>query len=309
MASQASDNSCIMRNKSTTHIPTISVVMSAYNEAAFLRESLESILNQTFPDFELIVVNDASTDNTGAILDEYARLDSRIKVIHNSRNLRMAASVNKAVEVAQGRYIARMDADDISELTRFEKQIAYLEKHPKTVAVGTQCVTIDKDGNITGEKIFPLAHPEIYDYICKFVPVQQPSMMIAYHRLPKGFVMHNTHCRIGEEIELLFKLFQYGKVENLPEKLLRYRIHANNTSFLNVKESFFNTFRFRIQAIFKYGYRPSLGGIVVSLMQAVVISALPKPAIMFIYSNMRFIRTSKEKAYAALQSVKLGVAQ
>lgn len=289
-----------MKKMNASHIPTVSVVMSAFNEAAFVRQAIRSILDQTLQDFEIIVVNDASTDETGAILDELAAQDSRIHVLHNTKNLRMAASVNKAMKVARGRYIARMDADDICMPTRFERQVAYLGSHPETVALGTQCITIDASGAITGEKTFPLTHEDVYDYIFRFVPVQQPSMMIARHRLPKNFKLHNTHCQIGEEIELLFKLFQYGKVENLPEKLIQYRIHKNNTSFLNVREAFFNTLKFRIQAIFKYGYRPSLIGILVSAAQAVLIFTLPKPAIMFIYSKMRFIRIGAEKAKAFL---------
>ena len=287
----------------------ISVVMSAFNEGRYLHQSIQSILDQTYQNFELIIVNDASTDNTGDILDEYSRQDSRIRVIHNRKNLRMAASVNKAVKLARAPYIARMDADDISLPRRFEKQIAYLEKHPRTVAIGSQCTTIDENGHATGEKTFPLSHEEIYDYIYRFVPVQQPSMMIAMHRLPKGFKLHNTVCRIGEEIELLFKLFQYGKVENQPQRLIKYRIHSKNTSFLNVKESFFNTFKFRFQAIYKYGYRPSISGILVSLSQFILILALPKPAIMFIYSNMRFIKKGGEKISVAIHKFRLNLAQ
>lgn len=278
----------------TAHTPTISVVMSAFNEADFVREALDSILAQTYQDFEVIVVNDASTDTTGAILEEYAQNDPRIMVLHNRRNMRMASSVNKAMKHARGRYIVRMDADDISLPTRFETQLNYLEKHVQTVAIGSQCYTIDENGHVTGEKLFPLNHAQVYDYIYHFVPVQQPSMMIARHRLPKNFVMHSTTCRIGEEIELLFKLFQYGKVENVPQKLLKYRIHAHNTSFQNVKESFTNTFRFRFQAITRYGYQPSLSGITYSLCQAAALLLLPQFVIMKVYTLMRIARTTAE---------------
>lgn len=277
-----------------THTPTISVVMSAFNEADFVRDALDSILTQTFQDFEIIIVDDASTDETGAILDAFAQIDARITVLHNRTNMRMASSVNKAMKIARGRYIVRMDADDISLPTRFEKQFNYLEKHPQTVAVGSQCYTINERGTVTGEKLFPLTHDRVYEYIYRFVPVQQPSMMIARHRLPKNFVMHSTSCRIGEEIELLFKLFQYGKVENLPQKLLKYRIHAHNTSFQNVKESFINTFRFRFQAISRYGYRPSFTGIVYSLCQATAILLLPQFVIMKLYTTMRIAHTTAE---------------
>lgn len=291
------------------HTPTISVVMPVFNAGAFLHQSIQSILNQTYQDFEFIIVDDASTDASAEILAFYAKEFPCIQVVTNETNLGVSRSVKKALDIAQGSYIARMDADDISLPSRFEKQLAHFEKHTKTVALGTQCHTIDENGRKIGEKTFPLKHADIYRYIFQFIPLQQPSLMIARSRLPSDFSFYNDSFTTAEEVELIFKLFQYGEVENLPHKLLKYRIHSQNTSFQDIKKTFLNTLLSRIQAIYTYGYRPSLTGITVSVMQALLIFCLPKPAIMFIYSNMRFIRKGQKAAHRALPSIQLDVAQ
>lgn len=269
--------------------------MPVYNAGRFLHQSIQSILEQTYQDFEFIIVNDASTDNSAKIIDDYAKSDKRITVIHNSENLGVSRSVKKAMDIACGAYIARMDADDISLPERFEKQVTYLDSHTKTVAVGTQCTTIDADSNTIGEKTFPLTHEEIYEYIFRFIPVQQPSLMIARKRLPKSFAFYNDSFTTAEEVEMIFKFFQYGRVENLPEKLLKYRIHSTNTSFKSVKKTFFNTLLSRIQAVYTYDYKPSLAGILSTVMQTALVLLLPEAAIMFIYRNMRRIGARQKR--------------
>src|SRR5436305_623407 len=110
--------------------PPISVVMAVYNSASVVADAIESILQQTFRDFEFIIVDDGSTDSTGEVLRDYAERDVRIK-LYTQENCGLIASLNRACRLAKGRYIARMDADDISLPPRFEKQFHYLESHPE----------------------------------------------------------------------------------------------------------------------------------------------------------------------------------
>ena len=110
--------------------PKISLIMSVYNGEDYLVEAIESVLNQTFKEFELIVINDCSTDSTGEILNRFAELDKRVKVHTNEVNLRLPSSLNKAITLAQGKYIARMDADDICLPERLEKQYNFMENNP-----------------------------------------------------------------------------------------------------------------------------------------------------------------------------------
>ncbi|MEN6462126.1 MAG: glycosyltransferase family 2 protein, partial [Syntrophomonas sp.] len=108
--------------------PLVTVLMAVYNGEQFLKESIDSILSQTFSDFEFIIVDDASTDNSRALIDSYA--DPRIRVISNAHNLRLAGSLNRGLSLARGKYVARMDADDISLRQRLEKQVAFMESRP-----------------------------------------------------------------------------------------------------------------------------------------------------------------------------------
>src|SRR5688572_1551532 len=114
-------------------LPVISVLMSVYNGASYLPESVESILAQTFTDFEFIIIDDCSVDETPQILNTYAQGDSRIRIIRNPENKGLTASLNIGLAEAQGKYVARQDADDISLPQRFEKQIQSLEGNPKSV--------------------------------------------------------------------------------------------------------------------------------------------------------------------------------
>ena len=132
--------------------------MSVYNGEKYLREAIESILNQTFTDFEFLIVNDGSTDSSLEIILSYP--DERIRVIRNDRNIGLTKSLNKALQQAKGEYIARQDADDISLQNRFEEQLIYLEKHPEVALLGTSAYKIDERGEILAKVIVPTEEDE-----------------------------------------------------------------------------------------------------------------------------------------------------
>ena len=120
----------------------ISVIMSVYNGEEYLREAIDSVLKQSFSDFELIIINNCSTDHTGEILARYASLDARVKVHTNEVNLRLPSSLNKAISLAEGKYIARMDADDICMPDRLEKQYDFMESHPDIALSSCRFMTL-----------------------------------------------------------------------------------------------------------------------------------------------------------------------
>ena len=127
----------------------LTVLMSVYNGSRFLREAIESILNQTFYDFEFIIINDGSTDRTAEILATYQ--DKRIRIVRNSDNIGLTKSLNEGLKLARGKYIARQDADDISLPKRLERQISYLEAQPDIALLGTWANSIDERGKILWE--------------------------------------------------------------------------------------------------------------------------------------------------------------
>lgn len=267
--------------------PIVSVVMPVFNAGDFLVESIESILRQSYHKFEFIIVDDASTDNSWKILNKYARKDARIQIYRNQTNHGVSKTMRKALSHASTTFVARMDGDDIADSHRLEKQLKHLRKNKATIAVGGQCIVIDEKGRRIGTKTFPLSFEDIKAYIFTFIPVQQPTLMIAMNRLPKHVSLYENGFNTAEEVELLFKLFSYGKVENMADVLLKYRIHSTNTSFANVKQTFLLTLLSRIKAIAYYGYRPTVLGICNTFLQSILILLLPERAIFWLYRNMR----------------------
>lgn len=283
--------------------PLISVVMPVYNAALFLRLALDSILAQTYQNFEFIIVDDASTDNSYQILVEYAKRHKNIRLFRNSKNLGVSETVKKATDEVQGDFIARMDADDVSLPHRFEKQVAHFLKNPQTVALGGQCLLINEHNITTGKKSFPTDYKNIYKYIFQFIPVQQPTLMIARNRLPGDFEFYRNGLNTAEEVDLLFKLFTYGFVENLAEPVLCYRIHSANTSLMNVKKTFALTLISRIKAIYQYGYRPTLGGIAITILQAICVFLLPQRVTLGLYRLIRRVSSYKMPRVQKLQKL------
>ena len=127
-------------------IPQVSVIMPVYNGGRYLREAVDSILNQTFREFEFIIIDDGSTDDTWSVLTDYAAHDSQVRLIQNEANIGLTRSLNKGLAVSRAALIARQDADDISMPERLARQIAFLEMHPEVGLLGTQGDFIDADG-------------------------------------------------------------------------------------------------------------------------------------------------------------------
>ncbi len=136
--------------------PLVSVVMSVYNEENYLKETIDSILNQTFSDFEFIIVNDGSTDGTVRLLNKYKEVDKRIKTISNQENIGIAGSTNRGIKYAAGKYIAIIDAGDLAHPQRLERQANFLESHDDVFILGTQGIWIAEDGRRIGDWRMPL---------------------------------------------------------------------------------------------------------------------------------------------------------
>lgn len=276
------------------------MLLPVYNAQEFINQSVQSILEQTYANFEFIIVDDGSTDDSWDILTKYAKKDARIILLKNKTNQGPVRAIKKAIRKIKGQLIARMDADDIALPDRLKKQIDYLLAHPDTVAVGGQCLLINEKEEIVGEKKFPCAFEKIKRLIFTFIPVQQPTLMIARSRLPKNFVYYEEKTPVAEEVELLLKLFKHGKVENIKNTVLLYRIHKNNTSLKNVRTTFYLTLKTRIKAVAQYGYKPRLSDILINIVQIIAVTCLPQKVALWLYHhirNHRFIRT-KRPTYA-----------
>jgi len=266
--------------------PLVSVIMPAFNAEKYVVAAIESIMQQTYQNFEFIIVDDNSNDSTPAILKQYAqKYPKKIRVITMDRTLNGGGDkcANEAAKVARGTYIARMDADDIAHPMRLEKQVAFLEAHKDIYLVGSNADVIDGSGKVIGEKLEPETTDEIYSAYASFHPLIHPTCMI--RRVVDGVPFaYNIAYPANNDYNTFFTLLCKGyKFYNLQEKLLFYRIHGKNDTFVRMKQKFTNTWRIRLAMITKYGYKPSFKAIVMTFVQAAVVYLVPEKALTGLY--------------------------
>ena len=210
--------------------PAISVAMSVYNGERFLALAIESILAQTFTDFEFLILNDGSSDSSAAIIDAYAAQDSRIRAIHRE-NKGLIVSLNQLVEESRAPLVARMDCDDIAMPERFAKQLAFLTANPDYGVVSSWTADIDENGNI-----WPIKgsdQPTSFDAFIKAIPggplLCHPSAVFRRDLVLSvgGYHAAFKHC---EDYDLWLRLSAITKLCSLPERLTHYRHTENQVS-------------------------------------------------------------------------------
>jgi glycosyltransferase involved in cell wall biosynthesis len=210
--------------------PLISVCMPVYNAEKHLAEAIASILGQTLGDFEFLIFDDGSTDGSMEVLKHYAALDSRIRLFSRP-NKGLVTTLNELIDQARGEFLARMDADDIALPERFERQVDYLRTYPEYVLVGSRVRLIDPDG----DPLCDWCTLEDQDAIdarflqCERVTtISHPAVMM--RRDAVLAIGKYRPFEVIEDIDLFLRLSEYGRITNLPEVLLKYRIHADNIS-------------------------------------------------------------------------------
>ena len=273
--------------KKTNQQPLVTVLITAYNADRFIGQTLESVISQTYQNLEILVVDDGSTDNTARVVKEFKRIDKRIKLFQLNKNVGPSLASNFGLKKAKAKFIARIDADDIAFPDRIEKQVKFLLENEEVIIVGGQCVLIDEENQIIGQKEYPISHQEIYNSLFIFNPIQHPACMINKSLLPNGKIHYHNGSVLAHDLELLFELAQYGKLANLKEAVLYYRQHQNSLSLKNPKETFKATLSARYKAIKKYGYQPTLKGLAAHFGQAFIVSLLPDEAVYSIFKLLR----------------------
>ncbi len=205
-------------------VPTVTVLMPLYNAVPFLAQAIESILAQSYTDFELLIVDDGSTDDSAAIAAEYEQRDARVRLVRCPHQ--GVPTVNVGLGLVQSELLARMDADDVSQPLRLEKQHQYMTTHPECVAVGTWLIRTDPKLNPAGEQKPPLQHDEIDAALLR----GDGSAIV------QGTTMFRTSAlkQIGgwradfdwvEDLDLYLRLAEVGRLANLPVHLYQYRRH------------------------------------------------------------------------------------
>ena len=221
--------------------PRVSVVMSVYNGERYLRKAVESILNQTFANFEFIIINDGSTDSTGVMLRRYEEADERVRV-YSQENLGLIASLNKGCRLARGEYIARMDADDVSLPERLAKQGRYMEEHPEIGVLGTWVEFIDESGETRGDWCMPTL-PSLLGWSLIFGNCLAHPAVIMRSEMVERLGYYQPEALHVEDYDLWTRASFLTRIANLSEILLKYRIWERSVSLQHTQRQQENDLR------------------------------------------------------------------
>lgn len=224
--------------------PKITVLLSVYNDEKYIGEAIDSILSQTFKDFELLIIDDSSTDRTIDIIGNYK--DPRIRLIINKKNIDISRSLNKGLKLASGKYIARHDSDDISTSERLEKQFNFLEDNDDYAAVGSRTEYIDENCNHIGYWKQEISAEEIFYALSYRCCLTSSSMMFNKEMISKigGYDESSSHA---EDYEIFYRISRKYKIYVIPEYLIKYRIRENQRFSINYSITNDRTFKIALK--------------------------------------------------------------
>lgn len=224
--------------------PLISVIMAVYNEPPeWIRAAVDSVLAQTCSDFEFLIINDNPTRGENRrLLEEYGGKDSRIKHVANAENMGLTKSLNRGLDMAKGKYIARMDADDITVPYRFSKQLDFLESNPEYVLCGSWAQYFGEKHKI---KKFKSAHEDLMVDMLYDCPIAHSGVMMKGEVFSAQKLRYNENYRTAQDYAMWAELCRYGKLYNFPEAMIKYRISTSRVTIKKRNEQLWNAAQVR----------------------------------------------------------------
>lgn len=229
-------------------LPKISVIMSVFDQDVFLKDAIKSILNQTYTNLELLIVDDCSTDNSFKIINSFN--DARIKIYQNKKRIGLSKNLNFLINKSKGKYIARMDGDDISEENRLEEQVKFLNNDNQLCLVGCWSKIIDSKNNEIGRLCYPVESSNIREVILSYNPFVHPSIMFRKDTLIK-LGGYDEQLILSQDYDLFLRLVIKYRCSNMPKFLFKFRWHPD---FAKQKKQHFVALKLRFKAFFSYGY-------------------------------------------------------
>ncbi len=264
----------------------VSVLMPVFNSEKYLDFAIESILSQTFKDFEFIIIDDGSVDSSWKIVREYAKRDSRIKPLRNKCNLRTTLTLNKGLKRAEGKYIVRMDADDWSYPDRIEKQFRFMEGHPEIGVSGGVIEICDERLNVLNKRGYPLTDKKVREKIFRYSPFAHPATIWKGEVLKKvgGY---NENLPLSQDYELYFRVGKVAKFGNLNKILLKLRTHNDSSSILKGKFQEQYTIYSRIKAFLELGYDMTFEDKLYTFIQMMSMVIIPAKMKFWLFNFLR----------------------
>lgn len=266
----------------------LSIIMTVYNSEKYIGESIESILTQTYKDFEFIIIDDASTDNSYSICEQYSKKDSRIRLYRNKTNKWISYTRNLLIEKSKTDYIAIQDSDDISLPDRLELLMDFLSENKDYAIVSGHNIIIDSDGKAIGKRKYG---DNIQNIILKKNPLSQPSCMFRKD-IFREVGWYDETIDYGEDYDLWLRFYAaWYKIKNLDSFLIEYRIHDTQSKKVSLKKTLRNTIKIQNRAISKYGITASISDKFYHLCEKLLL-LLPDSFILFLFKNLEY---KKEK--------------
>lgn len=265
--------------------PLVSVIMSAYDAEKYVGIALKSILDQSYKNFEFIIIDDNSTDSTHKVIQSYQKGDKRIKIITNNLNLGVTKSLNKGVEQARGKYIVRMDADDWSYPNRIELQVKLMEDNPQVVVSGSNIEVCDSKLRVKYIRKYHQKDADIRKHIFRYSPFAHPVTIWHADLLKKE--KYNENIVICQDYELYFRVGKIGKFMNLNKTLLKLRMHDESVSVIKNDLQAKATVLIRLNAVLILGYNMSKFDKFYNFMQEVLIGLIPVKLRFLIFNGLR----------------------
>jgi len=266
--------------------PLVSIVIPVHNGEKYIKESIDSCLKQTYKNIEIIVVDDKSEDNTLNILKDYG---NRITTVPVEKQNGLGNVINIGIRKSKGKYIARMDADDIMYPTRIEKQVEYLESHPNCVAVGGQIDIIDENGNVTGHREYAVEDEDIRKNLFLFQPFAHPAVTLRRSTLEEIGLYPENMWKV-EDVKLFLILSTKGEFHNLEDTVLKYRMTFKTESQAKMLDHFKKTNDIRKWAVKELDIKPSIREYVIWDIQKIgvhILSIFPPTLFMKVFELFR----------------------
>ena len=273
--------------------PVIAVVLPVYNTAPFLEEAVRSVICQTFRDWELILVDDCSTDGTPEIATRLALEDPRIRVIRNKVNQREARSRNIGFDHISPsvRYVANMDSDDRCHPDRFQKEFEFLETHPDCTLCGSSIALMDETGAIFAERVYPCGTRRIRKLYCRYNAFAHPTIMFRRNILDAGFRYDPGHRCV--DYDLFFRILKQHEADNLPEILLDYRISSTQQKSVYLRETLYDSIVIQCPHLFHPRFFSPMN--IFCWLAEIVLCAMPGSLIYFLFCRKYFRKSSNSK--------------
>lgn len=266
--------------------PAISVLLSVYNAEKYVSIAIESILDQTITDFELIIIDDCSTDTSWDICQKYAKQDSRIVAVRNKSNLGGCETLNVGLRLARGRYIARQDNDDWSYPYRLARQLEFMETHADVGIVGGSMEIMNENEQVIGKRIYNLTDSDIRKKIFRYSPFCHPLVMIRKSILDAAGEYDSQHAP-ADDYDLYFRIGKHSKFANLNEILLKYRVVS--TSLTNSRTKKMELATIKVRKLYQNDdcYSAGLTDRIYNYLHFISIFVMPSKIKIYIFNILR----------------------